>query len=145
MGAEAQNTQKEKVHHYLATKRCAIMKYLLLLVIATVAFAAPAEQEIDEDLVNIVEAPEKRNSELLNSLLALPGGIHRSGKRNSELLNSLLALPGGNHRSGKRNSELLNPLLALPGGIHRSGKRNSELLNPLLALPGGIHRSGKRN
>ena len=34
----------------------------------------------DDDIDEMVEGPEKRNSELLNSLLALPGGIHRSGK-----------------------------------------------------------------
>merc|ERR1712110_1010012 len=97
------------------------MKYLLLAVVGTLVFsvhAAPAEIQEDDDIEDMVESPDKRNSELLNSLLALPGGIHRSGKRNSELLNSLLALPGGIHRSGKRNSELLNSLLALPGGIH---------------------------
>ena len=38
------------------------------------------QQEIDEDFVDEVEEVEKRNSELLNSLLAVPGGIHRAGK-----------------------------------------------------------------
>merc|ERR1711944_290275 len=97
---EAQNQPKEKVHQYIVTKRWATMKYFLLLVIATVAFAAPAEQDFDEDFE--LEEVEKRNSELLNSLLAVPGGIHRAGKRNSELLNSLLAVPGGIHRAGKQ-------------------------------------------
>merc|ERR1711899_416961 len=132
---EAKTKEKEKVHLYLATYRWATMKYFLLLVIATVAFAAPAEQDIDEEFDEF-EGPEKRNSELLNSLLAVPGGIHRAGKHNSELLTSLLAVPGGIHRAGKRNSELLNSLLAVPGGIHRAGKRNPELLNSLLAVPG---------
>merc|ERR1712223_1813325 len=49
MGAEAKTKEKEKVHLYLATYRWATMKYFLLLVIATVAFAAPAEQDIDEE------------------------------------------------------------------------------------------------
>merc|ERR1711894_866820 len=137
MGRQKKNIRRKKSFNNIF-QRYLTMKYLLLVVIATAALtvhAAPAEiqEDFDEDFE--IEEPVKRNSELLNSLLALPGGIHRSGKRNSELLNSLLALPGGIRRSGKRNSELLNSLLALPGGIHRSGKRNSELLNSLLALP----------
>merc|ERR1711894_132989 len=132
MGRQKKNIRRKKSFNNIF-QRYLTMKYLLLVVIATTALtvhAAPAEiqEDFDEDFAE-VEEPVKRNSELLNSLLALPGGIHRSGKRNSELLNSLLALPGGIHRSGKRNSEYLNSLLALPANIHRSGKRNSELLN----------------
>merc|ERR1712018_782773 len=63
MGAEAKTKEKEKVHHYLASYRWATMKYFLLLVIATVAFAAPAEQDIDEEFDEF-EGPDKRNSEL---------------------------------------------------------------------------------
>ena len=40
----------------------------------------PAFFQEDDDIEDMVESPDKRNSELLNSLLALPGGIHRSGK-----------------------------------------------------------------
>ena len=40
----------------------------------------PAFFQEDDDDVDMLESPDKRNSELLNSLLALPGGIHRSGK-----------------------------------------------------------------
>merc|ERR1711936_1161628 len=126
MGGQRQNIRGRIQFDKYNPLRQPTMKYLLLAVVGTLVFsvrAAPAEIQEDDDDVDMVESPDKRNSELLNSLLALPGGIHRSGKRNSELLNSLLALPGGIHRSGKRNSEYLNSLLALPANIHRSGKR----------------------
>ena len=52
------------------------MKCLLLVVIAAAALSVRAEDTEFEDDLEV----NKRNSELLNSLLALPGGIHRSGK-----------------------------------------------------------------
>merc|ERR1711894_829734 len=101
MGRQKQNIRRKKPFNNIF-QRYLTMKYLLLVVIATTALtvhSAPAEiqEDFDEDFADAIEEPVKRNSELLNSLLALPGGIHRSGKRNSELLNSLLALPGGIH------------------------------------------------
>lgn len=111
------------------------MKTLLLVVVLSVVFAVKSQPLGAAQLDALFSDPAftaafreaaathmtKRNSELLNSMLALPMNIHRSGKRNSELLNSLMALDTNIHRAGKRNSELLDSMMSLPMDIHRAG------------------------